>query len=250
MDRDKIALLIQSVTSKTHGITEQISLPWAFEIADYLIENGIGDITAEKHRADVAEEALRERVEWVLTLVTPLAFTDGNLDKEIQDSLLRAAERLEEKKRMSKEQESLNDIINNCKGFVVKNDSFWNMQNAIDELEAYHKLGTPEEINDLMELAAKLNLVDLVRENLRVHNSLRHTEANNIALKAENERLTKQLENSVVLPKPFIKEACYDGLHKRYEVYHSTVETVCSVCDDTFDTLEAAESRLKELEEK
>lgn len=29
------------------------------QFADYLIANGIGDITAEKHRADVAEEALR-----------------------------------------------------------------------------------------------------------------------------------------------------------------------------------------------
>ena len=28
-------------------------------LADYLISNGIGDVTAEKHRADVAEEALR-----------------------------------------------------------------------------------------------------------------------------------------------------------------------------------------------
>ena len=29
------------------------------QIADYLIANGIGDISEEKHRADVAEEALR-----------------------------------------------------------------------------------------------------------------------------------------------------------------------------------------------
>ncbi len=28
-------------------------------LADYLISNGIGDVTAEKHRADVAEEALK-----------------------------------------------------------------------------------------------------------------------------------------------------------------------------------------------
>ena len=28
-------------------------------LADYLISNGIGDITAEKHRADLSEEALK-----------------------------------------------------------------------------------------------------------------------------------------------------------------------------------------------
>lgn len=65
---------------------------------------------------------------------------------------------------------------------------------------------------------------------------------------AENTKLTEQLKNAVVLPKHFIKEACYDGLHKRYEVYHSRIETFCAVCDDTFDTLEAAEARLKELQ--
>lgn len=32
-----------------------------------------------------------------------------------------------------KYQKSLNDIINNCKGFPCKNDSFYNMQELIDQ---------------------------------------------------------------------------------------------------------------------
>ena len=32
-----------------------------------------------------------------------------------------------------KYQNSLNDIINNCKGFPCKNDSFYNMQELIDQ---------------------------------------------------------------------------------------------------------------------
>lgn len=104
------------------------------------------------------------------------------------------------------------------------------------ELAAYRKLGTPEEIKAMQEYQRPLVCI---RETQR---------ATIKELEAKNERLTKQLENAVELPKPFIEEYCYDGIHKRYEVYHSRIDTFCSSCDDSFDTLEEAEARLKELQ--
>jgi len=38
-----------------------------------------------------------------------------------------------------KYQQALNDIINNCKDFKVKNDSFWLIQNAIEKVEQLKK---------------------------------------------------------------------------------------------------------------
>ena len=104
------------------------------------------------------------------------------------------------------------------------------------ELAAYRKLGTPEEIKAMQEYQRPLVCIREMQKAIIKE------------LEAENERLTKRLENAVELPKPFIKEQCYDGIHKQYEVYHSRTETFCAVCDDTFDTLEEAEARLKELE--
>ena len=57
MDKDKLIELLKNCkdyNSKYDG--KQLDVD---KLADYLIENGIGDITAEKHRADVAEEALK-----------------------------------------------------------------------------------------------------------------------------------------------------------------------------------------------
>lgn len=53
MDRDKLAKLIDKF------LIDNEDGYYCEQFADYLISNGIGDITAEKHRADVAEEALR-----------------------------------------------------------------------------------------------------------------------------------------------------------------------------------------------
>ena len=61
-DRVKIINIIRKV--KDEGLKEidysriKGGKPFFAIIADHLIENGIGDIAAEKHRADVAEEAL------------------------------------------------------------------------------------------------------------------------------------------------------------------------------------------------
>jgi len=52
------------------------------------------------------------------------------------------------------------------------------------------------EINDFEELATKLNVLDLVRENHRVQNSLRYAEAKNSILTAK----VKQLEVDPILP--------------------------------------------------
>ena len=57
MNRDKLKAVLkhyEDYNSKYDGKPLDID-----KLADYLIANGIGDITAEKHRADVAEEALR-----------------------------------------------------------------------------------------------------------------------------------------------------------------------------------------------
>jgi hypothetical protein len=57
MDREKLKELIKDSGEIASAVVMQ---EWVVEkIADHLIANGIGDITAEKHRADVAEEALR-----------------------------------------------------------------------------------------------------------------------------------------------------------------------------------------------
>ena len=59
MDRDKLIELIRQggygyfITHENANVEECLA-----NTADYIIANGIGDITAEKHRADVAEEAL------------------------------------------------------------------------------------------------------------------------------------------------------------------------------------------------
>lgn len=45
----------------------------------------------------------------------------------------------------NKYQEALNDIINNCKDFNVKNDSFWLIQNLIDENTGLE----PKEVEEL-----------------------------------------------------------------------------------------------------
>ena len=56
MDRDKLKAMLkhcEDYNSKYDGKPLDIN-----KLADYLIANGIGDIRAEKHRADRAEEAL------------------------------------------------------------------------------------------------------------------------------------------------------------------------------------------------
>lgn len=56
MDRDKLKAMLkhcEDYNSKYDGKPLDIN-----KLADYLIANGIGDVTAEKHRADRAEEAL------------------------------------------------------------------------------------------------------------------------------------------------------------------------------------------------
>lgn len=55
MDRDKLIELIQQTPILMCGA---LRADYAEAIADHLIANGIGDITAEKHRADVAEETM------------------------------------------------------------------------------------------------------------------------------------------------------------------------------------------------
>lgn len=52
MDREKLMEIIDS-NGRFNLPTVELEL-----LADHLIANGIGDITAEKHRADRAEEAL------------------------------------------------------------------------------------------------------------------------------------------------------------------------------------------------
>lgn len=57
MDREKLIEAIRlSIARVLDFKTDQTELEC---LADHLIANGIGDITAEKHRADVAEEALK-----------------------------------------------------------------------------------------------------------------------------------------------------------------------------------------------
>lgn len=51
--RDKLTALIDKF------LTVNEDEYYIEHLADYLISNGIGDITAEKHRAEVAEEALK-----------------------------------------------------------------------------------------------------------------------------------------------------------------------------------------------
>lgn len=53
MDRDKLAKLIDKF------LIDNEDGYYCEQFADYLISNGIGDIATEKHRADVAEEALK-----------------------------------------------------------------------------------------------------------------------------------------------------------------------------------------------
>ena len=52
MDRERLMEIIDS-NGRFNLPTVELEL-----LADHLIANGIGDITAEKHRADRAEEAL------------------------------------------------------------------------------------------------------------------------------------------------------------------------------------------------
>jgi regulator of replication initiation timing len=64
-------------------------------------------------------------------------------------------------------------------------------------LKKYEDTGlTPEEIAPVMKLAEKMNVVDLVRENLRVSNGLWHTEAEITQLKADKESLEIELHNN------------------------------------------------------
>jgi hypothetical protein len=57
MDREKLIKAIRlSIARVLDFKTDQTELEC---LADHLIANSIGDITAEKHRADVAEEALK-----------------------------------------------------------------------------------------------------------------------------------------------------------------------------------------------
>ena len=57
MDRDKLIEAIRLAIARVLDFkTDKKELEL---LADHLIANGIGDISAEKHRADVAEEALR-----------------------------------------------------------------------------------------------------------------------------------------------------------------------------------------------
>lgn len=99
--RDKLIAIIQEVQGcgrKAISETETIVVQNE-ALADYLIANGIGDITAEKHRADVAEEALEIACEVFYCTV-------NNKEESDEKSVIRlidyfkeqAAERLEEKK--------------------------------------------------------------------------------------------------------------------------------------------------------
>lgn len=64
-----------------------------------------------------------------------------------------------------------------------------------DELTAYRATGfTPEEIAAVMALAEKMNVVDLVRENLRISNSLRHSEAQVTTLQADAEMMEHEIQ--------------------------------------------------------
>ena len=55
MDRERLMELIDSNGNLPTLLIQPVELEL---LADHLIANGIGDITAEKHRADRAEEAL------------------------------------------------------------------------------------------------------------------------------------------------------------------------------------------------
>ena len=58
-----------------------------------------------------------------------------------------------------------------------------------ERLAAYEDTGlTPEEILSVMELAEKLNVLDLVHENLRVSRLIRHSDADNTQLRKELEQ--------------------------------------------------------------
>lgn len=58
---------------------------------------------------------------------------------------------------MNKEkyQESLNDIIRNCKGFPCKNDSFYNMQELVDKSYIEY-IGLEQQCKKQKEVADKL----------------------------------------------------------------------------------------------
>lgn len=57
-----------------------------------------------------------------------------------------------------------------------------------NRLYAYEETGySPEEVVAVMALAEKMNVCDLVRENLCMANSLRHSKAENERLKAERD---------------------------------------------------------------
>lgn len=63
MDEVKLTNLITDVNAfyvmdKEQDVGFADRFEMSYKIATHLIKNGIGDITAEKHRADVAEEAL------------------------------------------------------------------------------------------------------------------------------------------------------------------------------------------------
>ena len=58
MDRDKLIEVLKQKECPLGKITRNNIYDVTTELADFLIANGIGDITTEKHRVDVAEEAL------------------------------------------------------------------------------------------------------------------------------------------------------------------------------------------------
>lgn len=80
MDRDKLIQLIMFLETQglkeisySHFIGEK---PFSEVLADHLIANGIGDISAEKYRADVAEQALKNELR-------PTAMMDAGAERHI-----------------------------------------------------------------------------------------------------------------------------------------------------------------------
>ena len=63
-----------------------------------------------------------------------------------------------------KYQESLNDIIRNCKGFPCKNDSFYNMQELVDNSYIEY-LGIEQKNKELQERIDKA--IEYIKEKAR-----------------------------------------------------------------------------------
>lgn len=57
-----------------------------------------------------------------------------------------------------KYQESLNDIIRNCKGFPCKNDSFYNMQELVDKSYIEY-IGLEQQCKKQKEVIDRLNFI-------------------------------------------------------------------------------------------